>query len=500
MSNIRRQSIFSSLLIYMGFAFGALNTYFFTKQGLFKPEEYGLIQAIININLVFFSICTLGAPAMMSRFFPYYDELPKKENDLFTFVLFSSFAGFIILCLLACFFQPLVVRKFQATSSLLIHYYYWILPYTFFYTIYYILEVQSYISKKAVAPSFLRETVHRLIVTFLIVLFVFKVINFDEMVKSYAFSYALLMFFLAAFLIKHGLLNFTFKISSVTKKHYKEILKMMLFVYTGGIIFYLGLNFDSINLTRQGGLEKSGIFTLSMYIASIISVPQRSIVAITSPHIATAWKEKNLKEISRIYSRSSINLLIISLFIFLNIWLNIDDAYIFLKINPTFIAGKYVIFILGLKFIIDMGTGVNAQMLHTSNFWKFEFITGVVLLFLTIPLNYWLTQKYDMVGAGIAGFISLTVYNIIRLWFIYYKFKMQPFTINSLKSVIVAAAIYGLVYFVSQTLSGLPAMIIRSTLFSLLFMVTVYFLKLTPDMEPVVNSIKKRLGIKTTQA
>ncbi len=495
--SIRRQSIFSSLLIYLGFAMGALNTYFFTKQGLFNPEEYGLIQAIININLVFFSICTLGSHAVMGRFFPYYDELPRKQNDLFSFALLSTLIGFTILCLLAYFFQPVVVRKFMTTSKLLIGYYYWILPFTLFYTVYYMLEVQSYIHKKAVVPSFLRETVNRLLVTLLIVLFIFKLVNFDQFVKSYIFTYAVLIILLAVYLMRHNLLNFTFRWSTVTRTHRKEIIKMMLFVYAGGIILAIATNFDSINLTRQGGLEKAAIFTLSNYIASIISVPQRSIVTISSPYLARAWKEKNMAELSRIYSRSSINLLIISLFIFLNIWLNINDAYTVLNINPAYTAGKYVILILGLKFIIDMGTGVNSQMLHTSNYWKFEFITGILLLALTIPLNYWLTQKYDMIGAGLAGFISLTVYNAIRLWFIYYKFKMQPFSVNSVKTIITAAAAYFAIYFLTKNISGFPGIILRSASFSIIFMVAVYYLKLTPDLEPVITAVKKRIGLKT---
>ena len=45
MSIIRRQSIISSILIYLGFAFGALNTYLFTREGgPFTKEEYGLTQ------------------------------------------------------------------------------------------------------------------------------------------------------------------------------------------------------------------------------------------------------------------------------------------------------------------------------------------------------------------------------------------------------------------------------------------------------------------------
>jgi hypothetical protein len=53
MSTIRRPAIISSVLIYAGFAFDALNTYLFTRPDIFTPEQYGLTRAFIVIGPFF---------------------------------------------------------------------------------------------------------------------------------------------------------------------------------------------------------------------------------------------------------------------------------------------------------------------------------------------------------------------------------------------------------------------------------------------------------------
>ena len=98
MSNIRRQSIISSILIYVGFAFGALNTYLFTREdGPFTKEEYGLTGIFMAIGSIMMSVATLGMPAYINKFFPYYkDHLPKNKNDQAALALLVSFFGFLI--------------------------------------------------------------------------------------------------------------------------------------------------------------------------------------------------------------------------------------------------------------------------------------------------------------------------------------------------------------------------------------------------------------------
>jgi len=498
MASIRKQSIISSLLIYIGFIFGAINTYLFAKEGFFKPEEYGLTQIFISINIVFFSFANFGSTAIMSRFFPYYyDELDKKNNDLLTIALFLSLAGFIFVCAGSIFFEPIVVRKFSARSTLLVQYYYWILPMTFFYTIFMVLDAHSTINKKSVFPSFLRETGFRFMLTILIVLYLTHIITFDTFIKLFSFEYLLLIVFLIIYLFKINNLHFVFKISDVTKRKLKDMLALIAFVYGGNIVFNVAQNFDSITISSQVGLAYTGIFVLSNYIASIITVPQRSIVTVVTPYLSQAWKDGNHREIQRLYSRSSINLLIISILLFALIWLNIDEAYNLLKLDNAFRDGKYVILIIGIKFIIDMGTGVNSQLLYTSPSWRFEFLSGVVLLLFSIFLNYFLVKEYGIIGAAVAGFIALTIYNALRLSFIWVKYKMQPFSIKTLWTIILAVLCYFMVYMLMQNIAGWLSVILKSISFSLLFLTTIWYFKLSPDFHHLLHAVKKRIGIKT---
>jgi O-antigen/teichoic acid export membrane protein len=219
------------------------------------------------------------------------------------------------------------------------------------------------------------------------------------------------------------------------------------------------------------------------------------VIAVTIPILAEAWREKNLLLVQRIYNRSSINLLLISLLIFGCIWLSFEDAIHVLALRPSFLQGKYLLLLLGFKMIIDMGTGVSSQIIGTSNFWKFEFYTGIILLLLIAPLNYFLIKQYGLVGAGYANLIAYSIYNSIRMIFLWRKFKMQPFQINTVYSILFAVGAYFITYFLCYYISGLTGLICKSALFTGLFVAAIAFFRLTPDFSPVLATIKKRLKL-----
>src|SRR5687768_14203299 len=106
MSDIRRQSIISSFVVYFGFALGFLNTYLFAREGGFKPEQYGLIGLFIAISNVMYSIANLGMQSYIYKFFPYYEEnTGPGKNDLMTWALLTSFMGFVIVMINGIFFK-----------------------------------------------------------------------------------------------------------------------------------------------------------------------------------------------------------------------------------------------------------------------------------------------------------------------------------------------------------------------------------------------------------
>jgi O-antigen/teichoic acid export membrane protein len=501
MSTIRRQSIISTLLIYAGFFFGAINTYLFTQQGMldasFTLEQYGLTRAIIVTGNFLYGFASFGLAAVIYKFFPYYkDNLKEHENDLLSICLVLALIGFVLTTLAGVVFEPLIIRKFSSKSPLLVQYYFWIFPFLFFYLFFSILEAYAWSLRKTILPNFLKEAGFRISTTVLIILFIAGGINFELFIKLFSFLYALCFLILLWYLVRIKKFNFTLTISRVTKKFWRKMLTLAMFVYGGIIIQVTSQSIDSFVIASyvKEGLAYLAVYDFSTYVCSLVQAPQRSMIAISIPVLSQAWKDKDFPTVQKIYSRSSLNLLMVALFIFLLIWLNYDDAIDAFKLNPTLKAGKMVVLLWSLKYIIDMGTGVNAQIIGTSIFWRFEFLSGIVLVLLAVPLNVILVKRIGIDGAAWSSLIAFTIYNIIRLQFLWRKFKMQPFSINTLYVIVHALVCYAICYVLFRNLHGFGAMILRSVVFVLLFTITAFQFRISPDLAPIWSTIKKRLS------
>ena len=497
MSNIRRQSIISSILIYVGFAFGALNTYLFTREGgPFTKEEYGLTGVFMAIGSIMMSLATLGMPSYINKFFPYYkDHLPKNKNDQATLALLACFIGFLLVGAGGLFLKDVVGKTF-ANSPQVVIYYYWLFPFGLGLTVFSVLEALAWSNHKSILSNYFKEVQFRVFVTLLFVLTSIGLIkSFDVFIKVYSFLYLLIAVLLFSYLYSSGKINFTFSISKVTRRFIKKIAVLCSFVWGGTLIYTLAAAADTIiiALIFPNGAGMAGLFTFAQYLTSIIQAPQRSIIAASVAHLSQAWKDKDYGKINRIYQRSSINQLIFSTAVFCIIWLNYNDAIVTLDLQPEYRTVLNVFLFMGLMRIIDMGTGVSGQIIATSTYWRFDFMTGLILIITMLPLTWILTKQLGLIGPAVANLISFFLYNLIRYLFLLRKFNMQPFTIKSLFTILLAGACYGICYFLFNDKTGMEWLAIRSLLFISLFFAGTYWLNLTPDLKIVLQSLKDRV-------
>ena len=496
MSNIRRQSIISSVIVYFGFALGFVNTYLYTKQGQFTESEYGLVSTFIAIANIMFSFANLGMLSYIYKFYPYYkDNLPAKKNDLITWALISCTIGFTIIIIIGFVIRNLVVQKYVTNAPDLVKYYPWLFPFGFGLTVYSTLEAYAWQEKLSVLTNFMREVLFRIFTTVLIVFFFFGIIPlFDGFIKIYASTYILLALVLAAYLIITKRIHFTFSISRVTRRYYKKILTLVSFVWSGGLVFTISNVFDTLVIAAvmPNGLAYAGIYSLAQNIASLIQAPQRGIISAAIGPLSRAWKEKDLNKIRRIYQRSSINQLIFSVGMFCIILMNFNDGIETFSLKESYIFALPVFFYIGMMRILDMGTGLNAQIISTSTYWRFEFFTGLILLSLTLPLSYLLTKNLGVIGPAISNFIAFTIYNVIRCIFLWRKVKMQPFNAKTFFTIISGVVCFFVCYLLFNKYTGLGWIITRTVAFILMFGSSVYFLKLTPDLFHVMSAVRKR--------
>lgn len=501
MGQIRKQAILSSIVIYIGFFVGFINTWFFIRSGehAFTPEQYGLTRLFFDIGQLMYAVSAFGVVAVVYKFFPYYkDNLEKKENDLYTWLLLIPMFGFLLVIGGGLLFEPLIVQKFSARSPIFVDYYHWTFLFGFGTLLFSILESFAWTYQKTIYSNFLRETGLRLLTLLLVMLFFFNLVEFDGFIKLFSLMFIVIALFLLFYLKRGGDLHFTLKESRVTKKFKGKMFALSSYVYGGSLIMILSQVADSIIISSvsENGIKDTGVYNLSSYIANLIQVPQRSIVAVTVAALSIAWKNKNLAEIERLYKRTSINLLLLGLFIFLGVWLNVEDAFDLLKIQGDYKAGLMVVFVLGITKLIDAGTGVNGQIIATSIHWRFEFFTGVILILLILPLNYFLIKQYGIVGSAYANLISFVIYNAIRYVFLLRKYRLQPFSSKTILALVTGAVAYFISYYLFTDMNGWMGVFLRSSLFSIIFISAVFALKLTPDAMQLVEVVKKKFGKK----
>ncbi|MBV9988546.1 MAG: polysaccharide biosynthesis C-terminal domain-containing protein [Chitinophagaceae bacterium] len=497
MGSLRKQTIISSLLVYLGFFVGFINNYFYTRKGhgSFTPDQYALTRIFFDFAQIMFAFGSLGVIPVIYKFYPYYkDNLQENKIDLLSWALVFSFIGFILILLGGWYFQPLFVRKFSENSQLVVDFYPWLFPFAMGMLFFSVIESFCWAVQRSVISNFLKETGLRILTSILIALFYLEIISFDQFIYLFAFQYLAVFVVLLVYLMRSGHLHLTFKVSRVTRRFWHKMVNMQALVFSGTVIAAVAATIDSLIIASIKGLTATGIYVFAQYAANLIQVPQRSIQSISASVLSRAWKEKDYKEINRIYYRSCINLLLLALFIFGNLWLTIADGIKVLNIQGEYLDGLGVLSILGLVRIIDAGTGLNAMVINTSTFWKFDFYSGVTLLAFRLPLTYYLIKNYGIIGSAFAELTAYSVYNFIRCEFLRRKFGMQPFTFKTLYSLLLAAGGYGASYFLFRNIHGWPGIILKSGLFSGIMIAGIFWARLTPDAGQLYEVLMGRIN------
>lgn len=488
MSIIQKQSISSSIVIMIGFAIGAINLLLIQPK-ILTPEQYGLTRVITEAGVTLASMCTLGSMPVINKFFPFYKSyLKPKDNDLPFITLSICLIGFVIVCLLGYGAKDIIVRKFSEKSPLFVQYSYLVYPFALFILLLTWLESFSWSFKKGVISNGLRETVARVIFTLLLLFLLLHIINIHQFFILFSLSYALPVLILYLVLRRTKEFIFNPVISSVTMRLKGRMINFGLFIFAAQFLNLLSGTIDTFIVSSKSarGLGDVAVLTIATYVVTLMEVPKRSITSITIPVLAESWKNKNLAHIKKVYVKSVSNLLIIGLVMFCIIWVNTPNLARYL--GKSFSGIEELVLLMGIGKLIDLGTGANAQIIATSSYWKVDFTTNVLYTLLALPLNYTLISNYGLIGAAYSSLISVTFYNAMRFGFLWFKFKMQPYSWENFLVVVIAFVCTVIVYFIPKHSSPVIDTIVRTITFLVLFTPAVYFTNISIEINDLIRN------------
>jgi len=496
MGIIQKQGVKSSFFIMIGFLIGAVNLLVLFPL-FFSKNDQGLVRAMLDIGATLSVFCTLGTLPVIYKFYPFYNHyLGPKKNELPFITLIINLIGFGILLIIGWQQKDFIIRKLGKSPSLA-QYFNYVYPYTFFLLIFYWLEAFAWGLRKGVYSNFLRETLIRILTTLLIIAFGLKYIDLAVFLTFFSLLYVIPSLLLLINLIKSNQFSFkSLQISSVTRRLKGKMFSFALFVFAGQFFNLLARTNDTFLIVGLRGLNDAAIFAIATYVSAILEIPQRSLNSISIPVLATSWKNKDFANIKNIYHKSVSNLLAIGLLLFGLIWLNIDNLVNFLNWVSNKEAGGYdaiskLIFILGLAKLIDLATGVNSQIIGTSNFWKFDFFTNLFYILLSLPLNYYLIKNYNLEGLAYSNLIALCLYNSIRFLFLYKKFKLQPYTYKHGLFLVLSIGLILLVHQIPSVNNIVANIFLQSTIFGISFYFLVSWINPAPEALEIVNNFFK---------
>ncbi len=492
MGVIIRQGGKFGILNYVSMLIGFFNALYLFPLAL-SPQEIGLVDYLFQTGSLLAPFIMLGAHGLAIKYYPYFKSKEKKDNGFLGLLLMITTFGFSLFLLFFFIFRPWVMPFLLEKDPLWKDYFYLIIPVTFTTGFGFILAKYCSNFLRITIPYLVKEFWMRAIRMVLTILLIIGVFSFYEMTYAFVLASFFPIIALIIYIRKMGHWNLNFQREMVDNDLRKEMGEYALYGIIGSLGPIVGNYIDTIMLGSFLNLTSAGLYTIPMYIAMGIAIPTTSILNISAPIISKASKENDTETIKTLYKQSSLNLLVVGILLFLLAWLSADDLFDFMPNGDTFRAGKIIILILGISKLFDMATSINNQILGYSKYYKYNFYLIGLLVVLNITGNAILIPKYDIFGVALASLFALFVFNLLKVIVIQRLFSIHPFSKNHFFLLLIGGLVYLSVYFIPLEFHPLLNITIRSILIGGLFMSLVYFLKISKDINGLVDSVIGKL-------
>lgn len=488
MGIIKKQSIVATIINYIGVLVGFFNSAVLLPA-LFSSEEVGLLGFLTSLTAIFATIATFGIPLITGKMFPAFRS-EDGNNGFFTLTVVGSVFGIAIGLATYFLLENWIISENNNAKD-----------FSYFALIFSVVFAARLLYKNF--DSYLRmlyQTVigaaldnlgtKTIILIGLSLVWFIPGISFTAIFILYGIALAFPGIVLLFYLLKQ---NISFNPSKFKKRlggQKRAMLLLGLFGILGGIGSTIVIEVDRIMVSNMLGLSATGIYQVAFFFGAFISIPSRGLKRISTVIVADAFEEDDLDKIQTIYQKSCVNQLLIAGYLFLGIWFSISSIFTFMK--PEYAAGLYVVLFIGLSQLVDMATGISAEILTVSKYYSYNTYFALVLVVLVVLLNFIFIPIWGINGAAFASFIAMVLINALRFIFLYWKFKLQPFNLKMLINLGLIALIFLGMSFFPNLGNPILTILVSGSIITLVYWFLAYQLELSHDINQTWKNIAKR--------
>lgn len=492
MGVIAKQGIRGTIVTYIGVAVGFVTTFFVLTRFL-TTEEIGLARVLIDAATLFVGLAQLGTSTSIIRFFPYFKN-DKDNNGFFFWTIVIPLVGSALFCLIYWLCATPLQHWFGEKSPLFVNYYYMVLPIAFFYLYQTIFETNANVLMHIVVPRAVREIGVRVGLLALYLLYAFKVLSLDGFVIGLCINYAIAALINLIYLLSLGRISLrpNFNHIKATTGLVKSYALYTGFLIVSALTSVLAPTLSSFFITSQMGLNYTGIFAIATYIAVMVSIPSRSIIAIAQPELSMAIKDNNKPAINTLVTQASNNLMLAGGLILLAIWMNIDLIFHVLPNGQTYAVAKQTILLLGIGQLLVSTFAIFIPLLNYSRFYVFSLINSAVLTASAIYFNNLLIPRLGMLGAAYATVAADVFYYILVVGISCIATRVIPFSIKQTLSLVLIIGLF-IANYLWQAYLPIDNIwldsIIRTAVLGIIAIYIIFKAQLSPEFHALFHSL-----------
>ena len=486
MGIVLNQSFKNTITTYLGFGIGAINTLFLYTNFL-SDQYYGLVAFLLSAANIMMPFMAFGVHNAIVKFYSTFKS-KNSINSFLTLMLFLPLLFIIPASFIGYFAYDAIVNWLSNENQIVENYVWHIFILAISMAYFEIFFAWTKVQMQTVFGNLMKEIFHRVCIMFLLFAVYFKWLSVDDFINALVGVYVLRMVIMKLYAYSVRFPKLTFQ----KLDNQSSILKYSALMIIAGSVAMLILDIDKFMIGLMlPDIEQVAYYSVAIFIATVIAVPQRAMHQIMLPLTAKYLNEKDYASLNDLYKRSSMTLLAVSGFIFLLIILNINQLY---EILPEkFTGGLFAVIIVSLAKLYDNSLGNNNAILFNSDYYRMVLFFGVLLAIMAIVLNAIFIPVYGIEGSAFATFLAVFIYNTIKIIFVKQKFNMLPFTLGSTKIVMTLIVLSIGFYFWDFPFQPIVNIILKSILIGLIYSVIIYKLNVSEDIS---NQIKKYLRLK----
>lgn len=434
-----KQAFLFTLINYVGVLIGVVSTVLIYPQ---DKEMLGIIRFVDACAQIMYPIIVLGSTHALINFYPQLTE--KLQHKLFSYSLISlaKLAGWVGLSLF-------ILHFFYRDESF--KYVAYAFPLALAMAYIELFRRQATNLQKISFPTFFEKIIPKIALPGIFLLALYTTTTIDQGLGMYIISYGMITTVIGIYIYKlypyQLQRNYSDLFDKVKKREYYAY---SLFAFAGSFGSFFAFRVDSLMIPYFISYEANGTYNIGVTLASTLAIPATGVFALYAPIISDLIKNARLRQLNEKYKEVARVMFFIGMLLFSCVAVGIDPLFHLLPTYDKLAPSIPIIYLLGVNVVINMSTGFNSEIISYSKYYRFNLISILFLMVLNVGMNLWfLTQTtYGIFGVGLASLISLTLFNLGKVIYIYLKMKLWPFDVQFGKLFLSMLLILGIGFFI----------------------------------------------------